>query len=226
MANAIQTAPRPLIEPHRAPFKRPFDITILVAAHIVMAPVWLLLWTMIPLLIKLDDGGPVLFKQARVGKDGRVFYVYKFRTMAVGAESMGPSWTTEKDPRVTRVGWILRRTALDEVPQLISIWKGDMSFVGPRPLVVKQYEGYVKEEPDFALRCLVRPGLTGLSAIKLPRHCSAARRLELDLAYVRQASLWLDTKIFVISVWLTLTGQWGKGNRRPEPEAAPEEALV
>ncbi|MEX2599344.1 MAG: sugar transferase [Dehalococcoidia bacterium] len=196
------------------PYKRSFDLAILVVSHIVLLPVWLLLWTLIPLFIKLDDRGPVLFKQARVGKDGRIFHVYKFRTMTVDAESTGPDWTSDEDPRVTRVGRILRSTALDEIPQLISIWKGDMSFVGPRPLVVSMHEDYVSEEPDFNLRLLAQPGLTGLSAVYLPRHCSPLMRLQWDLAYIQQASLLLDLKVFVISVWLTLTGKWGKGARR------------
>ncbi|MEX2431195.1 MAG: sugar transferase, partial [Dehalococcoidia bacterium] len=172
-------------------------------------------------LIKLDDGGPVLFKQARYGKDGRVFHMYKFRTMTVDAESTGPGWTSEADPRVTRVGAILRSTALDEIPQLISIWKGDMSFVGPRALPIAMHDDYLREAPDFNLRLLVRPGLTGLSAIRLPRHCSAATRLESDLAYVQDASLALDIKLFIASVWLTLTMAWGKGARSPEAAERP-----
>ena len=209
--------PQPIVaKPMR--FKRPLDLAILAVAHVVLFPIWVLLWTIIPLLIKLDDGGPVFFKQARIAKDGRVFSMRKFRTMAVDAAATGPGWTSEQDPRVTRIGRLLRRTALDEIPQLISVWKGDMSFVGPRALPVAMHEGYVAEEPNFGVRLLVHPGLTGLSAIRLPRHCSPTKRLELDVAYIHQASLWLDVRIFVISVWLTLTGRWGKGSRSPEAE--------
>lgn len=221
-----------ILEPRRSeqvavratPFKRPFDLAILLVSHVVLSPVLLLLWVVIPLLIKLDDRGPVLFKQARYGKDGRVFYMYKFRTMTVDAESTGPGWTSAADPRVTRAGRFLRSTALDEIPQLISIWKGDMSFVGPRALPMAMHDDYVREVPDFGLRLLVRPGLTGLSAITLPRHCSASMRLAADLEYVRTASLRLDIRIFIVSVWLTLTGKWGKGSRSPQADTAERAA--
>ena len=203
-------------------YKRPLDLLILVSSHILFFPLFGLIWLAIPLAIWLDDRGPVFFRQARVGKDGRVFTQLKFRTMVVDAERSGPIWTSAVDPRVTRVGEVLRRTALDEIPQLINIWQGDMSFVGPRALPIEMHEGYVKEEPNFMHRLAVRPGLTGPAAISLPRHCSAALRLRGDLYYVENASLSLDVKLILQSVWLTLTGRWGSGPRRAtasEPDA-------
>lgn len=213
-------APLPALRVRRAPYKRPLDWAILVASHIVLSPFLLLAWAVIPALILLEDGRPVLFKQERVGKGGRHITVHKFRTMKKGAEASG-LWTSAEDPRVTRVGRVLRKLALDEIPQLISIWRGDMSFVGPRPLAAAQYEGYVQEEPRFPLRQSVLPGLTGPAAIRLPRHCSASERLRWDLYYAEHASLPYDVWLVVLSAWLTLTGQWGKGVRSAPDATQP-----
>ncbi len=199
--------------------KRPLDLLVIVGAHLVLLPIFAFFWVAAPIAIWLDDRGPVFFRQARVGRGGRIFSQLKFRTMSVDAEQTGPLWTGVKDPRVTRVGGVLRRTALDELPQLVNIWRGDMSFVGPRALPIEMHKGYVAEEPDFVLRLAVRPGLTGPAAIDLPRHCSAAQRLEGDLYYVENMSLWLDLKLIFQSAWLTLTGRWGSGPRRAtEPD--------
>ena len=201
-------------------FKRPLDLVILVGAHVVLFPLFAFIWIVIPIAIWLDDHGPVFFRQARMGKDGRVFTALKFRTMTVDAGQAGRIWTSVADPRVTAVGGVLRRTALDELPQLVNIWRGDMSFVGPRALFIEEHESYVAEEPDFILRLAVRPGLTGPAAINLPRHCPAAVRLQGDLYYIQNASLWLDVKLILQSVGLTLAGRWGSGPRRAtEPDA-------
>ena len=123
----------------RGGYKTWFDLSILVFAHVLLSPLWIILWLVIPLLIWLDDRGPVFYRQKRMGKNSVPFNVIKFRTMVVDAENQGPSWTTDDDPRVTRVGRILRRTALDELPEVISIWQGNMSFVGPRALDVEEH---------------------------------------------------------------------------------------
>ena len=115
-------------------YKRPFDLGILLFAHVLLLPLWVMLWPLIPIAIWLGDRGPVFYKQRRAGKDGRMFVVRKFRTMVPDADLKGPLWTVQGDTRLTKVGKILRRTALDELPELWSIFKGDMSFVGPRPL--------------------------------------------------------------------------------------------
>ena len=140
--------------------------------------------------------------------------MFKFRSMRVkeGLEEWS-GFTMGNDPRVTRIGRFLRRTALDELPQVINLWKGDISFVGPRALPPDMHESYVNENPDFPLRLHIRPGLTGLSQMKLPRHSSAQERLTYDLLYIHQASPYLDVKLIMSSVWLTLTGQWGTGPR-------------
>ncbi len=196
--------------------KRPFDLAILILAHVILFPLWLLLWTLIPAMIWLDDRGPVFFRQTRLGKGGNKFTVLKFRTMVPDAERLGLPWTTEGDSRLTRVGKVLRRTALDELPQIVNLWRGDISFVGPRTLPIPMHEGYVAEEPAFGQRLQVRPGLTGLAQLSLPRHCSARMRLRYDLLYVRNSNLCLDLKLIVVSVWLTLTGRWGTGMRAPQ----------
>ncbi len=201
-------------------YKRPFDLTILVIAHVFLLPVWLLLWTLIPLAIWLEDRGPIFFVQQRVGWQGKYFRMYKFRTMRI--PKAGEYWsehTQTNDPRVTRVGRLLQRTALDELPQMINLWKGDISFVGPRPLPVPMFRAALEEESNFSQRLQVRPGLTGLAQVSLPRHCPPSLRIKYDLQYIYAYSLVLDVKLILFSVWLTLTGRWGCGRRRIESEA-------
>ena len=191
------------------PYKRPFDLTVLVLAHLfpLMLLVWVLLWTLIPLLVWLEDRGPVFFRQKRVGKDGRVFTLMKFRTMVPDAEREGPAWTIERDPRMTRIGRILRRTALDELPEVLSIWKGDMSLVGPRALDVEEHKSLEAQIPGFAERLKVRPGLTGLAQV-YNRTDEARAKLGRDLEYIRRMSFWLDLKLLILSVFNTLTARW------------------
>ena len=195
-------------------YKRPLDLTTLIAAHTVLLPLWILLWIMIPLCIWLEDRGPIFYVQDRVGHGGRIFGMFKFRSMRMQQDR--EEWlgfTSTDDPRITKIGRLLRRTALDELPQVINLWKGDISFVGPRALPTDMHEGYADEDSDFPLRLQIRPGLTGLSQIKSPRHCSARERLNYDLLYIQKASLYLDVKLIIASVWLTLTGKWGSGPR-------------
>lgn len=195
-------------------YKRPLDLTTLIAAHIALLPLWILLWITIPLCIWIEDRGPIFFIQQRVGQGGWIFGMFKFRSMRVQQDR--EEWiefTSTDDPRITKVGRLLRRTALDELPQVINLWKGDISFVGPRALPTDMHASYANEDSDFPLRLQIRPGLTGLSQIKSPRHCSARERLNYDLLYIEHASLYLDVKLIIISVWLTLTGKWGAGPR-------------
>ena len=206
--------PKPTSERGTA-YKRPYDLAVLAAAHLILLPLWVLLWTVIPLAIWLEDRGPVFFRQRRVGRQGREFVFLKFRTMVTGADESG-LMTMDHDPRVTRVGSILRRTALDELPQVINILRGDMSFVGPRALPTLMHEEACKEEPRFSERLEVTPGLTGVAQLYLPRHCAPRRRLRYDLVYMKTASLWLDIRIMLRAAWNTLTGSWGTGRRKPE----------
>ena len=198
--------------------KRTFDCALAGVGLVVSAPIWALL----ALAITLEDGGPVFFRQERVGLDGRVFDALKFRSMVPDAEARtGPVQATENDPRVTRVGRLMRSTAMDELPQLWNIFAGDMSFVGPRPLrpgeVEVRGDGQLvplDRIPGYTARHSVRPGLTGLTQVYASRDISRTSKFRLDQIYLRRASFWLDLKLILLSFWITGTGAWEKRNRR------------
>lgn len=193
---------------NHASYKRLFDLVVLVAAHILLLPIWVLLWTAIPLMIWLEDrSSPIFYRQQRMGKDGRPFNVIKFRTMVDDAENQGPAWTTDGDPRITRVGRILRRTALDELPEVISIWKGDMSFVGPRALDLNEHRSLEELIPGFEKRLQVRPGLTGLAQV-YDKKDDPHEKYRYDMEYLQRVSLFLDIRLILHSVWNTLIAQW------------------
>ena len=188
-------------------YKRPFDLTILLTAHLLALPIWALLWIGIPILIVLSDGFPVFYRQERIGRKGRFFYAFKFRTMVKNADVVGPPWTVPDDPRLTRVGRLLRKTALDELPQVINILKGEMSFVGPRPLDKQEHQNLCQQIPGFEKRLDLYPGLTGLAQIYTNREDSESK-LFYDLKYASQMSLLLDVKLIFQSVWVTLRARW------------------
>jgi lipopolysaccharide/colanic/teichoic acid biosynthesis glycosyltransferase len=198
----------------RMAYKRLYDVAVLLVGHVVLFPLFVTLWTMVPLAIWIADRGPIFYRQERVGRNGRTFNLIKFRTMRVQQMSENwPEFTTAQDSRVTPVGALLRRLALDELPQTINLWKGQMSLVGPRPLPTKMNADYVREDPRFSARMLAPPGLTGPSQIYSPRHAEASARLDRDLRYLENASPVLDTFLIAQSVMLTLTGRWGSGAR-------------
>lgn len=182
--------------------KRLFDIAGSLFALLLLSP--LLLGT--ALSVALESGFPVLFRQTRMGLNGREFGMFKFRSMVKNAASIGPYFTSANDPRVTRVGRFIRRTSLDELPQLINVLLGDMSLVGPRPDVPAQRSLY--SDADWAQRCSVRPGITGLAQALYRSTSTEAQRLEADLRYTRETSLWLDLKI----CWWTLMRLRGQGS--------------
>ena len=188
-------------------YKRPLDVAVLIGAYLILSPLWLLIWSIIPLLIWLEDRGPVFYKQVRAGKGRRPITVVKFRTMVTHADKQGPSWTTENDPRITRVGKILRRTALDELPETWNIWKGDMSFVGPRALALDEQQMLESEIKGFAQRLGVRPGLTGLAQVFDAENDNHGK-LRYDLEYIKNMSVWLDLKLLILSVRNTIFGRW------------------
>lgn len=171
--------------------KRFLDIVLSLLALVALSPVLL----MAALAIALESGAPVILRQTRMGLEGREFGMFKFRSMVKNAAQMGPYFTTSNDPRITRVGRFLRRTSIDELPQLINVLKGDMSLVGPRPDVPAQRDLY--GAADWAQRLSVRPGVTGLAQALLRSDASFTQRLELDLRYTRDASLRLDLCIIV-----------------------------
>ncbi|MFD0667643.1 sugar transferase [Ramlibacter sp. MAHUQ-53] len=171
--------------------KRLLDIALSLAALVALSP--LLVGTAIA--VWLEDGRPILFRQVRVGRGGREFGMYKFRSMVKNAAAIGPYHTSANDPRITRTGRFIRRTSLDELPQLLNVLAGDMSLVGPRPDVPAQRALYT--EADWAARCSVRPGVTGLAQALLRSEATEAQRLALDLQYVREHSVLMDLKIML-----------------------------
>jgi lipopolysaccharide/colanic/teichoic acid biosynthesis glycosyltransferase len=169
--------------------KRLMDVVFAVIGLILLSPVLLLA----ALAIARETGTPVLFRQTRLGLGGREFSMYKFRTMVKDAASRGPYHTAAGDPRITRVGGFLRRTSIDELPQLLNVLKGDMSIVGPRPDVPQQRALY--SDRDWAERCSVRPGITGMAQALLRSEATETERLALDLRYAREHGFWLDLRI-------------------------------
>lgn len=209
--------------------KRALDAILAGLGLLLSAPLWLAAVA----AVKLEDGGPVFYEQHRWGRDGRVFRVRKLRTMRPGADGGGPPAQAEaRDPRVTRVGRVLRATGLDELPQLLSVLTGAMSLVGPRPLavgeVVRDDDGTplrYSEIPGFDERLAVRPGLTSPATLHLARDAAPARKFRHDVRYVREASLALDLRLVVLSVWTSLRAGWTASRRartRPAPRRRPE----
>ena len=191
--------------------KRVFDILLSGAGLILSLPLWLV----IAGAIKMEDRGRVFLIQQRVGKKGRLFGAFKFRSMIPDAHQLTPNLqATEDDPRVTKVGRILRATAMDELPQLLNIFLGDMSFVGPRALLPNEIEVHGDEEDAarveelFRKRCSVTPGLTGVAQIFAPRDVPRRRKFRYDLLYVKKQSFLLDLKLIFLSFWITLRGKW------------------
>ena len=182
--------------------KRLLDILLALVVLIALSPVFFLA----AFFVLLDDGFPIFFKQTRLGLGGREFDMLKFRSMRKNAAAIGPYFTQANDARITQVGRIIRRTSIDELPQIINVLRGDMSLVGPRPDVPAQRVLY--SDADWSARCSVLPGITGLAQALLRSEGTPAQRLELDLRYARQRTLWLDLKI----MWWTLARLNGRGS--------------
>jgi len=191
--------------------KRLFDICLSSVGLIGSSPLWLIF----SLAIKLEDRGTVFYQQQRVGKQGRVFWTIKFRSMVPDAERhTGIVWASEDDPRVTRVGRIFRATAMDELPQLWNIFKGDMSFVGPRaerPELVEQFAQKIK---NYHHRFFVTPGLTGLAQVYGSYDTPPCQKLRYDLLYIKKQSFLLDLKLILVSFWITFKGKWEHRGRK------------
>ena len=178
--------------------KRLLDIVFSFVGIIILSPIFLI----VAIAIKIDSKGPVIFKQKRIGKDGKEFYIYKFRSMIVGAEKIGTGVYSKKgDSRVTKVGNFIRMTSIDELPQLVNILKGEMSFIGPRPVLTYhpwKYEEYTEEQLK---RFEVRPGVTGWAQIHGRKDVEWHKRIELDVEYVNAISFLLDLKIFFKTIY-------------------------
>jgi lipopolysaccharide/colanic/teichoic acid biosynthesis glycosyltransferase len=192
--------------------KRMLDMTLSGLGLLASAP----LWGVIAAAIKLEDGGPIFYTQDRVGESGRIFRALKFRSMVPNAElGVGAVQAVEHDPRVTRIGRLMRTTAMDELPQLWNIFLGDMSFVGPRALRPGEIETSgagqhieMSAIEGYADRISVRPGLTGIAQIYAPRDVPRRVKFRFDRLYVRRQSLALDIRLIVLSFWITFRGRW------------------
>jgi exopolysaccharide biosynthesis polyprenyl glycosylphosphotransferase len=179
--------------------KRPFDLLASLILILLLSPLWLL----IAILVRLDSRGPVFFRQQRVGRDGKLFDLYKFRSMYTEAPQYGLSPTESADPRITRVGRFLRRTSLDELPQLLNVLKGEMSLVGPRPempFIVRQYT------PVHRQRLVVAPGITGLWQLSADRAFLIHENIQYDLYYIRHRSFFMDFAILLHTVVFAMHG--------------------
>jgi lipopolysaccharide/colanic/teichoic acid biosynthesis glycosyltransferase len=174
--------------------KRTLDVLVSLCAVVVVSPVL----AIVALAVLIDSGAPVLFRQTRIGLHGREFGMLKFRSMVRNADALGPYHTTDNDPRITRIGAFIRRTSLDELPQLLNVLAGDMSLVGPRPDVPAQRSLYTDQQ--WTERCSVRPGITGLAQATLRSQATPEQRLALDLRYAREHNLWLDLRILARTV--------------------------
>ena len=199
-------------------WKRPLDVTLAGILVILLSP----LMGLIALLIKMDSRGPVLFKQERVGVGARRFPLYKFRSMYTNSGEdahreaaqawfegrPGPQgYKSDRDPRVTRIGRLIRGTSADELPQLFNVLRGEMSLVGPRPGIPYELDMY---EPEYFDRLLVPPGMTGLWQVSGRDHRSAAEMMDLDLQYVRDCSLQLDLWILFMTFPTVVKSAWGR----------------
>ena len=191
--------------------KRPLDLSMILCGLLfpLLWPLWLIVIFIIPLLIWLEDKGPVFYSQERIGKDKKIFKVYKFRTMIPDAESMtGAVWSTKNDPRITKIGHLLRKTALDEIPQLLNIIKGDMSFVGPRAERPELHNEFIKNLPEFDKRLEVTPGLSGLAQISGSYDLDPSKKIKYDIDYIKKMNLILDIKIIILSVFNSILARW------------------
>lgn len=182
--------------------KRFLDVTASFLGLVLLSPLMLA----VSILIKIDSRGPVIFRQKRIGRNGKVFETYKFRSMCVGAEKTGSGvYSGKGDARVTRIGKILRATSIDELPQLLNILKGEMSFVGPRPPLTYHPWKY-EEYTDFQKRMFeVRPGITGWAQVNGRKDVEWHKRIELNVWYVDHMSLLLDIKIMFMTAFKVLT---------------------
>lgn len=198
--------------------KRALDVLLSSFGLLASAP----LWAVLAAAIKAGDGGPVFYAQERVGLGGRTFRALKFRSMRPDAEAAtGAVQAMAADPRVTPIGRLMRATAMDELPQLWNILRGDMSFVGPRALRPGEIEAdgdgrlvRLEDVPGFAQRILVRPGLTGIAQVYARRDIPRRQKFRYDRLYVRQRSWLLDVRLILLSFWISVHGTWEARGRK------------
>lgn len=186
--------------------KKIFDLGMAVVIGVITLPIM----AIAAIIVRLESPGPIIYSQDRVGENGKEFKVHKFRSMRNDAEKDGAKWAQQNDPRVTKFGNIMRKTRIDELPQLLNVIKGEMSFIGPRPermVFIKELE---KQIPYYNLRHMVKPGLTGWAQVMYPYGASvedARRKLEYDLYYIKHHSLYLDIVIMILTLKTVIFGK-------------------
>ncbi|GGI39509.1 sugar transferase [Mammaliicoccus stepanovicii] len=184
------------------PMKRKVDFLAATILFIITLPIMVIF----SILIMLETKGSPLYTQTRVGKMGKMFKIYKLRSMHQNAESDGAKWAEENDPRITKIGRIIRKKRIDELPQLINVIKGEMSFIGPRPERPEFVELFSSGIKGFEKRCLVKPGLSGLAQVQGGYDLSPNQKLKLDMYYINNASIKLELFIITKTVFVILTG--------------------
>ena len=192
--------------------KRIFDVGFALVGLLVLSPMWIAIWV----AIWIEDGIPILIKQKRIGKDGKLFNAYKFRSMDKSSLHKGINFQAkEDDPRITKVGRILRNTAMDESPQLMNILRGEMSFVGPRPLLKSEVEvnknidtADITGIPGYEQRIALTPGLTGFAQLYHERDITREEKFKYDLLYTKYRCLLVDMKLILLSLLVTFAGRW------------------
>ena len=183
-------------------YQRFLDVVLSVTGLLVGIP----LMVIFGILIKVEDNGPITYKQERLGKGGKKFYIYKLRSMRTDAEKFGAQWAEKDDPRITKVGKFIRKTRIDEIPQLFNILKGDMSIIGPRPERPSFTMEFNEEIPGFIDRLAVKPGLTGWAQVNGGYEITPQEKLIEDIYYIKNRSILLDLKILLKTVKVVLTG--------------------
>lgn len=196
--------------------KRSFDFALASAGLIISSP----LWAFFSILIYCEDRGPVFFIQKRCGKEEKEIRLIKFRTMRYEKDSLNELIDIEGDPRVTKIGRILRSTAMDELPTLINILRGNISFVGPKPLPFEigndenHLYNSVTMVPGYHIRRQVKPGLTGIAQIYISKDASLREKFHYDNLYVRKMSLWIDIRLIILSFMVTFKGAWESRSKK------------
>lgn len=184
-------------------YHRILDIIVAIIGLVISIPIVIIFG----FLIKKEDGGSIFYKQERLGKDGKLIFIYKLRSMRINSESNGAIWAEKDDPRVTKVGKFIRKTRIDEIPQFLNILKGEMSIIGPRPERPTLTMKFNEEIPGFINRLVVKPGLTGYAQVHGGYDISPQDKIKEDLYYIRNRSIFLDLCILFRTIKVVLTGE-------------------
>lgn len=178
------------------------NILFSLIASIILIPILII----VALLIKIEDGGPILYTQYRVGKDNKIFKIYKLRSMKLNSGDSNPRWANKNDDRITKVGRIIRKTRIDETPQIFNILKGDMNLIGPRPEVPELTVKFNKEIKGFINRLKVKPGLTGWAQVHGGYDLTPKEKYQNDMYYIKNRSIYMDILIIIKTIKVIMTG--------------------